>query len=338
MKKNANPLSFTCRKCGKEIEPLLRYDGTMWCPKCHHDLFEGMQVTTEDAEGHFALSQEYFARYLMQDSSPMARQYIDNAIAFCRKSAYNGNAYALLNLGYYYSCGYVASVQPEAGRAFAKTCYERAESAGDKGIQEMAAAKLKDDVRSADMPVGVAYINALCARVRATTDSDSRVPRLGIFYVGRDGKDKDLERALKDLAKALGGNDTLFYLTQDGDKYGEMAVYHKASALDINDSNRDRVRSRYWGYRNRNYQGVNKAYRRIVRREIENRSEVQQCLDNVRITLGEHHERAMDFFDDDVVISAYNYRTERRDANINSALDVLYKQFKEYKEENNHGD
>lgn len=342
MKRKKTNLSFTCSVCGQDIEPLVRFDGTMWCPKCKQDLFKQIEVSTKDPDGHFALSQEFFARYLLEDDEK-SRQYLDNAIAFCRKAAYNGNAYALLNLGYYYSVGYDDSVQPETGRVFAHKCYDLAKKAGIPEVTSRIDRRKETDIATqvaAQQATGIAYIRSLAARIQTAGVRGGRVPRIGLFYIGQVDSGEELIGALKELAKVCGDEKKqTLYMCDDS---GSMKRVNLSS---LNAKNYQQCCNRYWGYRNLHIVHIKSKQKGVIRKEIDSKEinsnnkkkkqdEMEQCLSVVCSTLKKHNAKAVDFFDDDIIISIYEYERSGRDANTNSALDKLHQKFKDVMEGN----
>ena len=195
MKKSNEMLLFECAICKKEIEPLTFFDGSIWCPKCRKNLFAELKKkdakeVEEDKDDFFGISQDLFARYLMlaannPSATAEARACLRHAIAFCRKSAYRRNPYALLNLGYYYSLGYDESVHVETGRSFARLCFDlaRKNAGGDEDLLTMISQNEKSVVERIEKggATDLFYLSALLERFDSPIKDAT--PRLGVFHL-----------------------------------------------------------------------------------------------------------------------------------------------------------
>lgn len=125
-----------CSKCKREVEPIAYFNGDLYCPVCRtafvenisgnaHRAADPREINKED----FALSQQYFIRYLM-DIVPQMRkclnesdtkgfdelsvirlEYLRQTIDYCKRAAYNGNPSALINLAFYFRSGYDLAIR-----------------------------------------------------------------------------------------------------------------------------------------------------------------------------------------------------------------------------------
>ena len=338
MKKN-EMLYFKCVSdtCSKAIRPLTFFDGSIWCPNCRKNLFlelrkkaESGVRAKENPEGFFSFSQELFARYLCEGGG---RAALANAIAYCRKAAYELDPYALLNLGYYYSLGYDETVHVETGRAFAKLCFELAGKcapAGDADFVNL----INDNLASLKAPVKKSntsdayYLEGLIKRMDSM--EKSAAPRLGVFAVSKASFDDPSANILALLKKLFGR--TLLYLIQDTARQGdELRQIEYATDLKGCFKEKDVV---WFAYR-RKGEPIGK-YKGKLSRHLRNRKEILQNLYNIFCAVQETGNRSADFSDQDVLICTFDSAIYRdyglTKGDDNSPFDRLSKVYKAVQE------
>lgn len=315
MKKKNDALLFKCHVCGAAIRPLTFFDGSVWCPNCKTNLFLELSQKAENRgrtpvvqDASFSISQELFAKYLCEGGG---RDALRSAIDYCRKAAYALDPYALLNLGYFYSLGYVESVHVETGRSFAKLCFDLARKcapADDGAFVTLA----ESNMAALDSPIkknvssDSFYLGALLKRL--ADEEKSTAPRLGVFAVDNDGSLSDEEREniikkLIDLYKQA----TVYLLKPNADV--------KAPFIKITSSNQfaqcfrreDKV---LWFAFMRKGDPI-KAYKNSLASILNDEAELQQNLSVVISEVKKAGNRSADFSDQDVMICTFTEKLYR---------------------------
>ena len=315
MKKNNEALLFKCNSCHTAIRPLTFFDGSVWCPNCKINLFFELSQKAENREhkqtirdASFLISQELFAKYLCEGEG---RDALRCAIDYCRKAAYALDPYALLNLGYYYSLGYVETVHIETGRSFAKLCFElakRCASAEDADFPKLVdrnllalSAPFKQSLDS-----DLFCLNALLTRLK----EEERVvaPRLGAFSIRNDDSVDEEERKqllaqLVELYKLA----TVYLLKQNIDGKNPFTKITNQNQFAQCFNRDDGV---LWFAYLRKGEPI-KAYKKQIGEILTDESEVQQNLAIIISEVKKAGNRGADFSDQDVLICSFDEKLYR---------------------------
>ncbi len=219
--------------CKKQIEPITYFTGELYCPECKEEIAKKLleQIVKESdptkiCAEYFAISQQYFIRYLL-DIVPQMRKlggpdqkgeydalykqgqkYLRQAVAYCKRAAYAGNPYALVNLVYYYKSGYDVTVS-NRDIATKKLSAVIKGIFSDPKIQNPELAQkinerlngLVTETSAAKDASGLEYLRNL---IEASTDkSRERKPLFGVFTINGDKlNDKEKEELVDLIHKA----------------------------------------------------------------------------------------------------------------------------------------
>ena len=315
MKKKNDALLFKCHVCGAAIRPLTFFDGSVWCPNCKTNLFLELSQKAENRDhapavqdASFSISQELFAKYLCEGGG---RDALRAAIDYCRKAAYALDPYALLNLGYFYSLGYVESVHVETGRSFAKLCFDLARKcapAGDGAFVTLAESNIAalDSPLKKNVTSDAFYLTALLKRL--ADEERATAPRLGVFAIDNDGslsaeEKGTVSKKLIELYKQA----TVYLLKPNADV--------KAPFIKITSSNQfaqcflreDKV---LWFAFVRKGDPV-KTYKKALSSILKDESEIRQNLSVVISEVKKAGNRGADFSDQDVMICTFTEKLYR---------------------------
>lgn len=315
MKRNNDALLFKCHSCGAAIRPLTFFDGSVWCPNCRINLFIELNQKAENREpartvkdSSFAISQELFANYLCEGGG---RDALGPAIDYCRKAAYELDPYALVNLGYFYSLGYVEGVHVETGRSFAKLCFELAKKcapAEDGDIVALADANLH--ALSSPIKKGaesdVFYLRSLLQRFQS--EDKATCPRLGVFSVSNNGTlgEEDKKEVLTRLTE-LYKQATVYLLKRTADAKSPFNKITSANQFEQCFQREDEV---LWFAYMRKGDPI-KAFKKRLSSLFQNESEVQQNLSAVISEVKRGGNRGADFSDQDVMICTFDEKLYR---------------------------
>ena len=315
MKKKNDTLLFKCNSCNAAIRPLTFFDGSVWCPNCRINLFielsqkaenRELKQTTQDAS--FSISQELCAKYLCEGGG---RDALRCAIDYCRKAAYALDPYALLNLGYFYSLGYVDSVHVETGRSFAKLCFELAKKCAlpeDADFPKL----VESNLQALETPLkkssesDVFYLNALLQRLKE--EDRATAPRLGVFSLSNDGStsEEDKKKILDQLTE-LYKQATVYLLKQNADVKNPFTRITSQNQFVQCFNREDNL---LWFAYMRKGDPI-KAYKKQIAALLTNEGEVQQNLSIVISELKKAGNRGADFSDQDVLICTFDERLYR---------------------------
>ena len=306
MKRNNGMLLFECFSCKKAIRPLHFFDGSIWCPDCKINLFKELNdrdvKAVESNEDFFALSQELFARYLCGGE----RAALKNAIAYCRKAAYNFDPYALLNLGYYYGLGYDESVHAETGRAFALLCFELARKYGPTddadftGLVDRNLAALQVPIKKVASSDKF-YLNALLERMEA---ADKYVaPRVGVFSVKALGGQPDEEKKeMISLLTKLSSLATVYFLNPSITGRSKDP-YTKVKAVNQFNNCLSGEGERWFAYKREGE--YLKEYRKELVRAFKDEKELKENMAAISSVIGAAGNKGVDFSDQDIFICTF---------------------------------
>lgn len=327
MKNNNETLLFECACCQKEIQPLTFFDGSIWCPKCRKSLFaEIMKKDVKDAEqdkdDFFGISQELFARYLTiattnPGATEAARAYLRNAIAFCRKSAYKRNPYALLNLGYYYSLGYDESVHMETGRSFARLCFDLAKkyAKDDDELIKLLDSNLKALTTRIDKggASDLFYLKALHERFDSPIKNSE--PRIGVFHLSDTLINSEEKAAINKLMNKLFDNCVLYVFNKEKLSKNAFdrvnAKPHIKSILEAA-TPEDGV---WFAYVKK--KEPTKDFKSALAKPLKNEIEILENLTAIQSDLSRNGSKGVDFSDQDILICTFTtiydyYSMEKR--------------------------
>ena len=327
MKNNNETLLFECACCQKEIQPLTFFDGSIWCPKCRKSLFaEIMKKDVKDAEqdkdDFFGISQELFARYLTSATSNAsateeARAYLRNAIAFCRKSAYKRNPYALLNLGYYYSLGYDESVHMETGRSFARLCFDLAKkyAKDDDELIKLLDGNLK--ALSTRIEKGGAsdlfYLKAL--RERFDSPIKNASPRIGVFHLSDTMIGTEEKEMIVKLLNQIFDECALYVFNKDKltkNAFDKISGKPLIKNLVAQANPEDGV---WFAYAKK--KEPTKEFKSALNKPLKNEDEILENLTSIQADLSRNGSKGVDFSDQDILICTFTtiydyYSMEKR--------------------------
>jgi len=313
MKMNKSALLFKCNNCEAAIRPLTFFDGSVWCPNCRTNLFIELNLKADNRESvqtvrdpSFSISQELFAKYLCEGGG---RDVLRSAINYCRKAAYALDPYALLNLGYFYSLGYVDSVHIETGRAFARLCFEIAKKCSSD-VGEDFSSLVERNLQALQSPLKKSdesdtfYLKELTERI--WEGEKATAPRLGVFSIENSGEETDKAAVIR-LLEELYKNAVVYLLKQNADG--------KNPFNKITNSNQfkkcfERENETLWFAFMRKGEPL-KAYKKAISGILGNEKELQQNLSVIISEMKKLGNRGVDFSDQNVLICTFTDRLNK---------------------------
>ena len=311
MKKRTEMLLFKCKSCHTAIHPLTFFDGSVWCPHCKTNLFKKLMEKADNREGQtamqdvsFPISQELFAKYLCEDGG---RDTLRSAIDYCRKAAYALDPYALLNLGYFYSLGYVEGIHVETGRSFARLCFDLAKRCApkddgnfltlvDSNLQALAAPFKK--VLDSD----VFYLTGLTDRMKK--EDAATAPRLGVFSVKNVKKyDEETYKRIIELLKSLFGMANVYCQIKNPTNAVLFGPVPNPNSFDNCFDNFDDQDCVWFAYKRKGEPA--KGYKKILSKPLGNTKEVLENLSAIYSAVSDAENRGVDFSDQDILICTF---------------------------------
>ncbi len=313
-----------CPNCHKEMRPLTYFTGELYCSKCHAELIDAIQIKDNAKCEDFALSQRCFADYLLNIVPKMdkgtikhtkeshrkeATRAVRRAYEYCRSSAYAGNPYAILNMGYYLSHGYGILIENDVHTA--KLFYEKALQSSDDEVRSIAKTALEDLNGLQKMQSGNSEFDRLIKIFDSAENASlSRTPLLGIVSVTysqlqENERAKLLERLNKILRKW--GKETLFFWNAERKRF-------EICTDEITDDLFDETGKNYLAFRNLKCKPSKEAVR-AVQKNVTDLSGEKICENFFDIlmqaNLSQELDRTITLCDCDFVITKDEKGTER---------------------------